>query len=202
MSFSAGRGPVGRKARRPCHRSLHFEISAFSGPASDQFELHRRVQRQHRQGRCGEDGDAPAVTDAVGCPNQPPLPAAASGGWLCRWCWSFQRQAEDGGRLSWRACDFRNTAPSPPCRKPPRNIRDRPFVARSHRSRDRARARLREGRANKSCRVTHRAPGHAASPRFRRKERAARRRSRHGAAGHLMQSAKCKSASGRCCRSP
>src|ERR1700730_3928109 len=35
--------------------------------------------------------------------NRPPLPAAASGGWRCRWCPSLRRQVEGGGRPSWRA---------------------------------------------------------------------------------------------------
>jgi hypothetical protein len=40
---------------------LHFEIGAFPGAASDQFELPAGAANAgHRQGRCGARADAPA----------------------------------------------------------------------------------------------------------------------------------------------
>jgi hypothetical protein len=68
---------VGRKSETTLGiASLHFEIGAFTGAAPDQFKLPPGASNAgHRQRGYGERADAPAGTDAVGCPK-----SAASAG--------------------------------------------------------------------------------------------------------------------------
>jgi len=150
MSFATSPWPAWKEERDdPCHRRPPLRNRHFLRPGSGLIRAATgRVRRQTRQRVAGRTLTRQRVTDAVGWPKSTASAAAASGGWRCRWCWSFPRQAEGGGRPSSRAVRLllrqrqgRRAA------NLPRNRRGQTFRRPPrHRSRDRHEPGLCEGR--------------------------------------------------------
>ena len=203
MSFcSRSVGQLGRKSETTrAIAGLHFEIGAFPGAATDQFELPPGASdARHRQGRCGEDADAPA---GDGCRRLSEIgrlcrpPPAADGD--ADGAGAFGGKLKAAGGRHREPCDFcDDSAKAAMPQTFLETDEDRLFVARL--DIDHAIGHepgLREGRGEQILPCD--TPEHLTTqPRrdSRRKERRSRAVGRAmAAAGHLMQSAKCQSAS-------
>ena len=195
-------GQLGRKSETTrAIAGLHFEIGAFPGAATDQFELPPGASdARHRQGGCGEDADAPA---GDGCRRLSEIgrlcrpPPAADGD--ADGAGAFGGKLKAAGGRHREPCDFcDDSAKAAMPQTFLETDEDRLFVARL--DIDHAIGRepgLREGRGEQILPCD--TPEHLTTQPRRdscRKERRSRAVDRAmAAAGHLMQSAKCQSAS-------
>ena len=109
------RGPAWKEERDdPWHRRPPLEYRRFPRRGSGSIQAaNGGGQRRGTARELREDGDRQRVTDAVGCPNRPPLPAATGGDGDADGARAFGSKLKAAGSRHGEPRDFRDNSAEP-----------------------------------------------------------------------------------------